>query len=138
MSKKNKKESYICQTTLQPTPNNTVVIENMTDIKESESCNDADATLKCDNKVKNLQTKLENVASTTITNQKRASLKKILSDTLYEKVKTRTGGIHDSRWAIADTCEAHNQSYPNYITRWTDHHVHPHVQLKHHNGYQLL
>ena len=97
-----KKESYICQTTLQPTPNNPVVIENMTDIKESESCNDADATVKCDNKVKNLRTKVENVASTTITNQKRASLKKVLSDTLYEKVETRTGGIHSTRWVIAD------------------------------------
>ena len=83
MLNENKNESHIFQTTLQPTPVNPVVIENMTDIKESESCSDADATVKCDNKVKNLQTNSENVASTTITNQKRARLKKVLSDALY-------------------------------------------------------
>ena len=50
MLNQNKNESYICKTTLEPTPINPVVIENMRDIKQSESCDDADATVKCDNK----------------------------------------------------------------------------------------
>ena len=87
---------------LEPTPLNPVVIENMRDIKQSESCDDADATVKCDNKVQNLRMKSENVANTTTTNQERASLKKILNNALYAKVKARTQGIRSARWAIAD------------------------------------
>ena len=97
MLNENKNESCICQTTLQPTSINPVVIENMTDMNQSESCDDADATVKCDNKVENLRTKSENVANTTTTNQKRASLKKILNDTLYDKVKSRPQGIRSAR-----------------------------------------
>ena len=142
MLNENKNESCICQIRLQPTPTNTVVIESMTFLKESESCSDTDATIKCDDKVKNLRTKLEVMASSIITNKKRASLKKVLSDTLYDKVKIRTRGNCNTRWAIPDadatghfvigrrpSCQyqTHNQSYPDHITRWTDHHVHTHV-----------
>ena len=101
MLNKNKNESYICKTTLEPTPINPVVIENMRDIKQSESCNDADATVKCDNKKDNLR-RYDNVANTTTTNQERATLKKILNESLYEKNKARTQGIRSARWAIAD------------------------------------
>ena len=102
MLNENKNESYICQTTLKPNPINPVVIENMTDVKQSESCDNEDTTVKCDNNAKYIRTESENVANTTTTNQKRASLKKILNDALYDKVKSRTQEIRSARWAIAD------------------------------------
>ena len=101
MLNQSKNESYICKTTLEPTPINPVVIENMRDIKQSESCNDADATVKCDNKKDNLR-RYDNVANTTTTNQERAKLKKILNEALYAKIKARTQGVRSARWAIAD------------------------------------
>ena len=52
-------KSYICQTELQLTSINTVVIENMVDIKENETSNNLDTTIKCRNKIKNLRSKLE-------------------------------------------------------------------------------
>ena len=81
MLNQSKNESYICETTLEPTPINPVVIENMRDIKERESCNDADATVKCDNKKGNIR-RYDNVANTTTTNQERTKLKKILNEAL--------------------------------------------------------
>ena len=52
MLNENKNESYICHSNLQTTSNNTIVIENMTDIKEKEFCYDSDTTVKCGNKMK--------------------------------------------------------------------------------------
>ena len=102
MLNENRNKSYICHTKLQPTLINTVAVENMRDIKESESCDDTDATVRCDNKIKDLQTKLEVMTNTIIRDQKRKSLKKVLNDALYDKVKSRTQGICSARWVIAD------------------------------------
>ena len=84
MLNQNKNKNYSCKTTLEPTPINPVVIENMRDIKQSDSYNDADATVKCDN-TKNHLRRYDNVANTTTTNQERTKLKKILSEALYGK-----------------------------------------------------
>ena len=41
-------------------------------------------------------------ATTPRRNQQRKSLKKVLNDALFDKVKSRTQGSHSARWAIAD------------------------------------
>ena len=62
---------------LQSTTNNTIDIENMSDVKEKESRYDLDTTVKCGNKVKSLQAKLENIANTIIKDQKRKGLENV-------------------------------------------------------------
>ena len=73
--KKNK--SYICHSKLQPILNNTVVIENMTNIREKESCYNRDTIVECGNIVGNLQTKLRIVTNTTIKDKKNKIFKNI-------------------------------------------------------------
>ena len=102
MLNENKNASYSCHRKLQPTPNNTIVIENMIDMKEKESRYSSDATVKCSNKVKKKQqTKLEMMANTIIKDQQRKISERRLSDTLSTKIKARTQG-RSRRWVIAD------------------------------------
>ena len=64
MPSQNKTESYICPTAeLTPNPMNTAVIENMVDTKKHETSDNANATIKCGNKIENIRSKLEIMAT---------------------------------------------------------------------------
>ena len=81
-----------------PTSNNTVVIENMVDIKQREKKSDDDATLKCANKRKTLKQKVIDMANAL---NERETIKKRLHNKMANMVKLRaTGG--SKHWAIAD------------------------------------
>ena len=54
-----------------------LVMENIIDVKENESCNTSDATIKRGNKIKNLQGELEIMTNITIKDQKRKKLENV-------------------------------------------------------------
>ena len=101
MLSQNKTEGCICPTELQSSPQNTVVIENMVDIKQNESSNNLDATLKHGDKIDKLRSKLKIMTNTIFKGQKRKKVEQRLNYIVTNKVKTRTKG-RNRRYVIAN------------------------------------
>jgi hypothetical protein len=98
----NKTDRNICLTELQTTPRNTVVIQNVVDIKQNKTSGDWDATVKSWNKIDNLQSKLKHITTKNIIKeQKKKKLEQRLHNIVADTVTTRTQD-RSKRWVIAD------------------------------------